>query len=100
MVWAITRRYETFTPEDAFGKVIDVYLENTRKEIPEFLVHPSVLEAAAREVGLTLQDTGSFEETFQQLYQTHQLERDLAKLANDPVQTKFSFLNRWAVFVK
>ena len=100
VVWAITRRYETFTPEDAFGKVIDVYLENTRKEIPEFLVHPSVLEAAAREVGLTLQDTGSFEETFQQLYQTHQLERDLAKLANDPVQTKFSFLNRWAVFVK
>ena len=125
-VWAITQRYDAFTPDDAFGKVIEVYLENTRREIPEFLVHREVLEREAANVGLTWTEDGMFGDTFEQLYdaipanvtrdwdaraargqsldayvpKANRLHYDLWHLKHDDVQRTFSFLNRWVVFTK
>ena len=109
IVWAIQKQYKSYTKASAYGKLIDVFLENTNQFIPEFLVHFDVLVEKAKEFQLELVDEGFFEATFKELHEkvqkkdptrNIQLDVDIQALANDPVQTQFSFLNRWVVFRK
>lgn len=108
-VWAIQKEYKSFTKASAYGKLINVYLENTRHFIPEYLVHFDVLLEKARERKLELLSDGFFEATFNELYgrvqenddtRNKSLDDDLKALYNDTVQTQFSFLNRWVIFKK
>jgi hypothetical protein len=108
-VWAIQKQYGAFTKANPYGKLIDVFLENTNHFIPEFLVHFEVLREKAREFQLEVVDEGFFEATFYNLLQKIQnndpnrnayLDRDILSLKDDPVQTQFSFLNRWVIFRK
>ena len=114
-VWAIQKEtqkgkeYKTFTKASPYGKLINVYLENTSHFIPEYLVHFDVLLEKAAERKLELQSDGFFEATFNELYGKIQtgddtrnkgLDDDLKSLYTDKVQTQFSFLNRWVVFKK
>jgi hypothetical protein len=106
-VWAIIRRY----PKDAkslYGKKIDVYIENTQKLIPEYMVSFKLLVDKAKERGLELMESEMFEETFNKLKAnipdsqedyTH-LDQDIIELDKDAIQKQFSFLNQWAVFKK
>ena len=108
-VWAIQKEYKSFTKASVYGKLINVYLENTRHFIPEYLVHFDVLLEKARERKLELQSDGFFEATFNELYGRMQandetrnksLDDDLKALYDDKVQRQFSFLNRWVIFKK
>lgn len=109
-VWAIVKDYDVLgaTLEDGLSKRVGVYLENTRKVIPEYLVHNDVLVEAARAYGLVLSDTALFSRTFHELIaeipaapeDRKHLNEALLRLQDDPIQTQFSFLNRWVVFTK
>jgi hypothetical protein len=109
-VWAIIKRYQSYitADEEPFGKLVDVYLENTNRLIPEFLVNLDTLIKHAHAHGLELADTAMFSQTFADLRneipddpseRTH-LDTDILELEKDPIQTRFSFLNRWVVFRK
>lgn len=109
LVWAIQKQYKSFTKASPYGKLIDVFLENTNQFIPEFLVHFDVLREKAREFQLEVVSDGFFEATFQDLYQKVQandpnrnrfIDQDILALQSDPVQKQFSFLNRWVIFRK
>lgn len=105
-VWAILRRYTDYTDETRYGSHVDVFLENTNRLIPEFLVHFPTLVSKASEFGLELVETGMFSDTFTKLKQQmdtdprrrDRLSEDILALDKDPIQTRFSFLNRWVVF--
>jgi SAM-dependent methyltransferase len=107
-VWAIIRKF-TVDATDPFGRLVDVYLENTNKLIPEFLVKLDTLIEHANAHGLELAETEMFSETFARLRATikdgdeskyTQLDQDILALDADDVQKRFSFLNRWVVFKK
>jgi SAM-dependent methyltransferase len=108
-VWAIVRDYDTLgnTVENGLGKRVGVYLENTRKVIPEYLVNTELLTKVAEEFGMELAETALFSKTFAELveaippeHERKQLHEALLALKDDPIQTQFSFLNRWIIFRK
>jgi hypothetical protein len=109
-VWAIIKRYDVFDadPMNNFGKHVDVFLENTNKLIPEFLVSLDLLIEKAKLYGLELKETALFSEDFAALQaampkdvkKRSKLDADVAALVDDDVQKQFSFLNRWVVFEK
>jgi hypothetical protein len=106
-VWAIIRRYNKnlTTP---YGKKIDVYIENTQKFIPEYLVSFKLLIEKAKQHGLELLESEMFEEMFRKLRakipetedEYSHLDNDIMHLDKDEVQKQFSFLNQYAVFKK
>jgi hypothetical protein len=104
-IWAIIKRYDQFDKENCWGKHVDVYLENTNKLIPEFVVNFDKLVEKAQNHGLALSEDGMFVDTFNKILagakhknRLSHLEASVLELDKDPIQTKFSFLNRWAVF--
>lgn len=109
-VWAIIQRYNKNEWEsgDYYGKTVEVFLENTNRTIPEYIVSLDHLTYMARMHGLVLQETALFSETYQKLYDSlpedptkrTRLDEDIIALSNDEVQKRFSFLNRWVVFKK
>lgn len=106
-VWAIVRRY-TKAAKSVYGKKIDVYIENTQKFIPEYLVSFKILVEKAKQHGLSLLETEMFEETFNKLKAKipeaeedySHLDNDILQLDKDDVQKRFSFLNQFAIFQK
>lgn len=102
-VWAIIRRY-SHENKEIYGKKIDVFIENTKKLIPEYLISFQTLVKKAMEFGLELYKTEMFEETFNNIKTNitskDKLYNDITELNNDDVQKKFSFLNQWVVFKK
>jgi SAM-dependent methyltransferase len=106
-VWAIIRRYAKDT-SSLYGKKIDVYIENTQKLIPEYMVSYKLLVDKAKDRGLDLIESEMFEESFNKLKAkrpesqedyTH-LDQDIIELDKDDIQKQFSFLNQWAIFKK
>jgi len=105
LIWAIIKR---FNDQENYNKKVDVFIENTQRLIPEFLVNYDLLIIKAREFGLEIQDSELFSETFQKLkdninpLEEKQTEADktILELDTQEIQKKFSFLNRWAVFKK
>lgn len=100
-VWAIIRRYQDAAMR--YGKVVEVFLENTNRLIPEYLIHLDTLEQKAAQHGLELEETKLFSETFEELRAnagqgSSRLDEDIRALDKDKVQKQFSFLNRWVVF--
>ena len=107
-VWAIIKRYASFDRDDCWGKHVDVFLENTNKLIPEFVVHFDKLVEKASAYGLALESDGMFSDRFKEILagasantgRPNHLDAAVLALNKDPVQTQFSFLNRWAIFKK
>lgn len=106
-VWAIIRKYERESA-NPFGRLVDVYLENTNRLISEYLVDMKTLIEYASAHGLELVETELFSQTFARIKQQipddisarTQLDNDVIALDADEVQKTFSFLNRWVVFKK
>lgn len=105
-VWAIIRRYEKEN-KIMFGKKIDVYIENTQKFIPEYIVSFDTLVEKAIQHGLKLSNTEMFEQTFNGIKKDIPISEDLTQFQQsildfdkDDIQKQFSFLNQWAVFTK
>lgn len=109
-VWAIIKKYDTYVEPDKepFGKKVDVFLENTNRLIPEFLVNLELLTTYAASHGLELQQSALFSETFADLLakvpanpsERTELDQNILILNEDDVQKRFSFVNRWVVFKK
>ena len=105
VIWAIIKR---FTDEKFYNKKIDVFIENTQRLIPEYLVNFDFLIEKAKEFGLILEDTEMYSETFQKLKdkinpleeKQTDLDKSLLEFDTQEIQKKFSFLNRWVVFKK
>jgi hypothetical protein len=86
-----------------YGKYIDVYTETFSRLTPEFLVHVPTLVAKMEERGLHLKESHLFSHSFNEILKGGKKMPayfDVQALQNDPVQTQFSFLNRWMVFEK
>lgn len=106
VAWAIIKRYTDARAK--FGKMVDVYLENTNRLISEYIVNLDTLIDYAKQFGLQLADTGLFSQTFNELKNLvpenpdkySMLDNDIITLDGDEVQKRFSFLNRWVVFKK
>lgn len=79
-----------------FGRLIDVYLENTNRLIPEYLVDFNILYEYATRYGLELVQDGMFSDTYQAFKEKNP--DAFPMFDKDPVQQQFSFLNRWVVF--
>lgn len=114
-VWAIIKKYDDFVYKQAgaegvepFGKMVEVFLENTNRLIPEFLVSLDLLVTYASSHGLVLDDTELFSETFAKLRRAvpenpsarTELDQNILTLDEDEIQKQFSFVNRWVVFRK
>ena len=105
LIWAIIKR---FTTEDNYNKKVDVFIENTQRLIPEYLVNFNFLLTKAKEYGLELEDSELFSTTFknlkdkipEEIEKQTSADKTLLDLDKEEVQKKFSFLNRWAVFKK
>jgi len=117
-VWAIIKSYDQFDGRlNMFGKTVNVYLENTNQLITEYLVNFDFLISQAESKGLQLHSSEMFGDTFRRLGETletrakaggkrpmpfneQSLLESIKQLRSDPVQTQFSFVNRWAIFTK
>jgi len=106
-VWCLIRRYN----KDAlskYNKKVDVFIENTQRLIPEYLVDYDLLVEKAKTYNLELSETEMFGDTFNKLKDTipddlasrQHLDDDILALDKDEVQKQFSFLNRWVIFKK
>jgi hypothetical protein len=106
-VWAIIRRYNKDS-DTIYGKKIDVYIENTQKFIPEFMVNYEGLVEKAKTFNLELYETEMFGESFNKIKSIipdndetkMNLHEHIALLDKDEIQKRFSFLNRWVIFKK
>jgi hypothetical protein len=114
--WRITRRYASQGRK--YGRRIDVFMESIGMEFPEFLVDYKDLVDAMEEHGLRPVDaseasslglcggkaTGMFEDLFKEMQDKHKgvnmHPAISAALAMSQEEKKYSFLNRWFVFVK
>ena len=105
--WAIIKRYDE-TNDNKYGKQIGVFIENTQKVIPEFLVDLDLLIEKAAQYNLELVETNTFEKDFNDILTTIKakngdlslLEKDILELDKDSVQKKFSFFNRYIIMKK
>lgn len=110
--WAILKKYDNFDNdinENKYGKQIGVYIENTQKIIPEYLVDLDLLINKAKEFNLELIETNSFEKDFNDIIKNIDisdyenlsvLEKNIIDLDKDTTQKKFSFFNRYVIFKK
>ena len=106
ITWAITKNY--VDNDEKYGKQIGVFIENTQKIIPEYLVDLDLLIEKAAEYNLEFLETNTFEKDFNDIknkideknHQLNRLEIDIQELDKDSVQKQFSFLNRYIIFRK
>ena len=106
IVWAIIKRF--LNNDNYYNKKIDVYIENTRKLIPEYLVKFDFLIQKASEFGLELVESELFSQTFikykdsinSNVNKQSSIDKSILALDKDEIQKKFSFFNRWAIFKK
>jgi hypothetical protein len=105
-LWAIIKRY--INEDENYNKKVDIFIENTQRLIPEYLVNFSFLIEKAKDFGLELDETEMYAETFGKLRakinedenKQTSLDKIILELDKDEIQKRFSFFNRWAVFKK
>ena len=105
LVWAIIKR---FTDEINYNKKVDIFIENTQRIIPEYLVNFNFLIEKTKEFDLEVEETELYSETFNKIKSTipeneelqTSLHKNILELDKDPVQKQLSFINRWVVFKK
>ena len=106
ITWAIIRNFD-LDIESKYGKQIGVFIENTQKVIPEYIVDLDLLIEKAKEYNLEFIESNTFEKDFNIIKQNindianlSRIENDILELDKDVVQKKFSFLNRYIIFKK
>jgi len=106
LVWAILKRF--INNNSFYNKKIDVFLENTQKLIPEYLVNFDFLINKMKQFGLQLVETELFSQTFNSYLANINIKQNklsaidssILELNKEDVQKKLSFFNRWAIFKK
>jgi hypothetical protein len=123
VTWSIERRYASSGTKkksgDRYGRQIDVYFESIGQTFPEYLVDYRDLVEVMAENGLRPADaseasalglcggksTGMFEELFEDMKDKTGSNKELhpaisAALSMSVEEKKYSWLNRWFVFVR
>ncbi len=106
-LWAIIRRYESSEEKD-FNKKVDVYIEATKKFIPEFIVDFDVLIRKCKEYNIELVESELFSQTFNKIkakYMDPNVKKNniyniISDLDKEAELKQFSFFNRWCIFKK
>jgi 2-polyprenyl-3-methyl-5-hydroxy-6-metoxy-1,4-benzoquinol methylase len=108
-IWAIIKRYVEKEGEvNMYNRKVDIFIENTQRLIPEYLVSFEFLVDKMKEFGLELEDTELYRETFEKMKanipkeeeKQSSLDKTILELDKEELQKKFSFMNRWTVFKK
>jgi len=105
-LWAIIKRYTN--EHENYSKKIDIFIENTQKLIPEYLVNFNFLCIKAKEYGLEINETELYSTSFNKLKEKiaeneeehTSLDKIILELDKDEIQKRFSSFNRWAIFKK
>jgi len=105
-LWAIIKRFDN--DDNDYNKKVDIFIENTQRLIPEYLVNFTFLCKKAKEFGLEINETELYSTSFNTLKKNipeeeekqSSLDKILLELDKDDIQKKFSFFNRWAIFKK
>jgi 2-polyprenyl-3-methyl-5-hydroxy-6-metoxy-1,4-benzoquinol methylase len=107
LIWAIIKRYVEKEGE-MYNRKVDIFIENTQRLIPEYLVSFDFLVEKMNEFGLELEETELYKETFDKMKagisadeeKQSSLDKTILELDKEELQKKFSFMNRWVVFKK
>jgi len=106
ITWAIIKRFD-INNENKYNRQIGVFIENTQRVIPEYLVDLDLLISKAKEFKLELIESNTFQKDFDiiknnisDIENLSQIENDIIELDKDLVQKKFSFLNRYIIMKK
>lgn len=99
-LWVIRKEYGRY--QSVTGQAIQVYVETINQYLKEYLVDMDLLERAMNRHGLVLEKTQTFEEAYNDLMRMPQQHKNAHQAASamQPVEKKFSFLNRYYVFRK
>ncbi len=104
--WAIVKNFD-LSIDNKYGRQIGVYIENTQKIIPEYLVDLDILIDKAKQYNLEFIESNTFEKDFNIIKDNisdtsnlSRIEKDIIELDKDEIQKKFSFLNRYIIFKK
>lgn len=107
-IWAIIKRYVDTDENQMYNKKVDIFIENTQRLIPEYLVSFEFLVDKMNEFGLELEETELYRETFEKMKgqiskdedKHTSLDKTIMDLDKEELQKQFSFMNRWVVFKK
>jgi 2-polyprenyl-3-methyl-5-hydroxy-6-metoxy-1,4-benzoquinol methylase len=108
-IWAIIKRFVEKEGEvNMYNRKVDIFIENTQRLIPEYLVSFEFLVDKMKEFGLELEETELYRETFEKMKanipkeeeKQSSLDKTILELDKEELQKKFSFMNRWTVFKK
>ena len=107
LIWAIIKRYDD-NHTSFYNRKVDVFIENTKRLITEYLVDFNFLKQKALEFNLEIQDSELYKDTFAKFLDKVPKEEEkqtsfdkiILNLNNEDIQKKFSFINRWASFKK
>lgn len=107
LIWAIIKKFDD-TNQSYYNRKIDVFIENTKRLISEYLVDFNFLKTKALEFGLEIQESELYKDTFAKFIDKVPKEEEkqssfdkiLLTLDKEEIQKKFSFINRWASFKK
>lgn len=105
-IWAIIKRFNN--DDDNYNRKVDIFIENTQRLIPEYLVNYEFLVKKALEFDLELVDSELYSKTFEKFKlnvnkdedKQTSLDKIILELDNQDIQKKFSSLNRWVIFKK
>jgi hypothetical protein len=107
LIWAIIKRFED-NHTSYYNKKIDVFIENTKRLITEYLVDFNFLKQKAKEFDLEIYESELYVDTFNKFKENipdeerkqSSFDKILLNLDKEDIQKKLSFINRWAIFKK
>ena len=105
-IWAIIKRFED--NDEYYHRKVDIFIENTQRLIPEYLVNYDFLMKKALEFDLEVVESELYSTTFEKFKTRVDKDEDkqtsvdkiILELDKQEIQKKFSSLNRWAIFKK
>jgi len=105
-IWAIIKRFED--NDEYYHRKVDIFIENTQRLIPEYLVNYDFLMKKALEFDLEVVESELYSTTFEKFKTRVNMDEDkqtsidkiILELDKQEIQKKFSSLNRWAIFKK
>jgi hypothetical protein len=105
-IWAIIKRFEN--NDEYYSRKVDIFIENTQRLIPEYLVNYEFLVKKALEFDLEVVESELYSTSFEKFKMKVSKDEDkqtsidkiILELDKQEIQKKFSSLNRWVIFKK
>ena len=105
-IWAIIKRFDN--NDEYYSRKVDIFIENTQRLIPEYLVNYEFLVNKALEFNLEIVESELYSTTFEKFKANVNKDEDkqtsidkiILELDKQEIQKKFSSLNRWVIFKK